>query len=124
VVTPDAGPHLAAGSTVSAEAGWEEKATADLLQLSPTAPDSAASPDSTETRGTAKRAFSTAAGLLLFALGVAAAVGLAYLTGFTIRYFVAGQTVTAALTLTAATATIWAIWASITRGWHRLVPGS
>jgi DNA polymerase III epsilon subunit-like protein len=78
----------------------------------------------TQTRGTAKRAFSTASGLLLFALGAAAAVGLAYLTGFTIRFFAAGQTVTAALTLAAGTAAMWAVWASITRGWHRLLPGS
>jgi DNA polymerase III epsilon subunit-like protein len=69
-------------------------------------------------------AFTTTAGLVLFALGVAAAVGLTYLTGLTIRFFAAGQTVTAALTLAAATATIWAIWASITRGWHRLRPGT
>ncbi|UKA55557.1 hypothetical protein LFT45_06455 [Arthrobacter sp. FW305-BF8] len=67
----------------------------------------------------AKGALRTAAGLVLFALGVAAAVGLAYLTGLTIRYVAAGQTVTAALTLGAAAATMWAIWASITHGWHR-----
>jgi hypothetical protein len=71
-----------------------------------------------------KRAFRTVAGLVLFALGVAAAVGLAYLTGLTIRYVAAGQAVTAALTLAAAAATMWAIWASITRGWHRLRPGN
>ena len=64
--------------------------------------------------GVPKAASATAAGLVLFALGVAAAVGLAYLTGFTIRFFAAGQTVTAALTLAAAAATMGAIWASIT----------
>jgi DNA polymerase-3 subunit epsilon len=134
MVMPDAGPHPVAGRAVTPVAGWEEKAPADLLQLSRSEPDSTASPESpetrstrtrgTQTRGAAKRAFSTAAGLLLFALGAAAAVGLAYLTGFTIRFFAAGQTVTAALTLAAATAAMWAIWASITRGWHRLVPRS
>ena len=81
-------------------------------------------PDAGPHRRTAKRAFSTAAGLVLFALGVAAAVGLAYLTGLTIRYVAAGQAVTAALTLAAAAATMWAIWASITGGWHRLRPGT
>jgi DNA polymerase III subunit epsilon len=55
---------------------------------------------------------------------VAAAVGLAYLTGYTIRFFAAGQTLTAALSLGAAAAAMWAIWASITRGWHRLLPGN
>lgn len=123
VVMPDAGPHPIAGRTVAAETGGEET-TADLLQLSRTESDSTGPAGSTGTRGTAKRALSTAAGLLLFALGVAAAVGLAYLTGFTIRFFAAGQTVTAALTLAAASAAMWAIWASITRGWRRLLPGS
>ncbi|MDQ0863861.1 exonuclease domain-containing protein [Arthrobacter globiformis] len=112
VVAPDAGPHR----------------TPQLVQLSraEVAPveDGDAEPDRTPRRGAPKRAFSTAAGLVLFALGVAAAVGLAYLTGFTIRFFAAGQNVTAALTLAAATATMWAIWASITLGWHRLRPGT
>ena len=116
VVLPDAGPHLIADRAGTADGGWEEGRTVDLLQ-----------PGRTEAErpgGTAKRAFSTAAGLLLFALGVAAAVGLAYLTGYTIRFFAAGQTLTAALSLAAAAATMWAIWASITRGWHRLLPGN
>jgi DNA polymerase III epsilon subunit-like protein len=106
VVMPDAGPHLIA----------DPAGTVDLLQPSRT--------ESERPGGTAKRAFSTAAGLLLFALGVAAAVGLAYLTGYTIRFFAAGQTLTAALSLGAAAAAMWAIWASITRGWHRLLPGN
>jgi DNA polymerase-3 subunit epsilon len=102
LLTPDAGPHLIAAAE----------------------PDATARPGSAESHRTAKRASSTAAGLLLFALGVAAAVGLAYLTGFTIRYFATGQTLTAALTLAAAAAAMGAIWMSITRGWHRLLRGS
>jgi DNA polymerase III epsilon subunit-like protein len=76
-----------------------------------------------ETRRAARRAFSTAAGLVLFTLGVAAAVGLAYLTGLTIRFFSAGQTISAALTVAAAAAAIGGIWICITSGWHRLRPG-
>ncbi|WP_395402217.1 hypothetical protein ACHMXB_01630 [Arthrobacter sp. UC242_113] len=142
-VVPDAGPHLSADGGGTAEAG-----NADLLQLSRTEvelpdfersdfersdferpdfersdPDRIGPNPAAEPRA-AKRAFRTAAGLVLFAVGVAAAVGLAYLTGLTIRYVAAGQTVTAALTLAAAAATMWAIWASITRGWHRLRPGN
>ncbi|MBD1543094.1 hypothetical protein G9E11_12745 [Arthrobacter sp. IA7] len=127
----DGGPHLIADGGGTARAG-----SADMLQLSRTEvelPDFERSeirrsdaervePNAAATPGAAKRAFRTAAGLVLFALGAAAAVGLAYLTGLTIRYVAAGQTVTAALTLAAAAATMWAIWASITRGWHRLRP--
>jgi hypothetical protein len=133
VVVPDAGPHLIADGGGTSEAG-----NADLLQLSRTEverpdferPDFGRSgpdrigPNAAAELRAAKRAFRTAAGLVLFAAGVAAAVGLAYLTGLTIRYVAAGQTVTAALTLAAAAATSWAIWASITRGWHRLRPGN
>jgi DNA polymerase III epsilon subunit-like protein len=112
VVAPDAGPHL----------------TARLVQLSraeaaPVA-DADAEQGRTPRRGAVKRAFSTAAALVLFALGVAAAVGLAYLTGLTIRSFAAGQTATAAVTLAAGLATAWAVWASVTGGWHRLRPGN
>jgi len=128
VVMLDAGPHLIAGRAGTADGGWEEGGAADLLQLSRSEPtaesDTAARPAGTEPRTGAKRAFSTAAGLLQVAGGVAAAVGLAYLTGLTIRVFAAGQTVTAAVTLGAATAAMWTIWASITRGWRRLLPGS
>lgn len=102
LLTPDVGPHLIAAAE----------------------PDATARPGSAESHRTAKRASSTAAGLLLFALGVAAAVGLAYLTGITIRYFATGQTLTAALALAAAAAAMGAIWMSITRGWHRLLRGS
>ncbi|MDP9695469.1 UNVERIFIED_ORG: DNA polymerase III epsilon subunit-like protein [Arthrobacter globiformis] len=130
--TPDGGLHLFADGGGTAGAG-----SADLLQLSRTEvelPDFERSdirrsdaervePNAAAAPGAAKSAFRTAAGLVLFALCAAAAVGLAYLTGLTIRYVAAGQTVTAALTLAAAAATIWAIWASITRGWHRLRPG-
>jgi DNA polymerase III epsilon subunit-like protein len=118
VAMPDAGPHLVAEHTGNAEAGWGEAMNADLLQLSRT------EPVSTGTHSTAKRAFSTAAGLVLFALGLAAAVGLAFLTGLTIHFFAAGQAVTAAVTIAAAAVTMWAIWASITRGWRRLLPGN
>ena len=102
--------------------------TAHLVQLgrAEAAPveDGDAEPDRTPRRGAAKRAFSTAAGLVLFALGVAAAVGLAYLTGLTIRSFAAGQSAAAAVTLAAGLATAWAVWASVTGGWHRLRPGN
>ncbi|MFP3463773.1 hypothetical protein R5O87_23290 [Arthrobacter globiformis] len=143
-------PGRAEGGWVSG--GTTEAGAADLLQLSRTGADDpdpdgaewdAAEPGATARPGTGKprtgkprrgepgtgkpstagRVFSTAAGLVLFTLGVAAAVGLAYLTGFTIRFFAAGQTVTAALTLAAAAATMAAIWACITRGWRRLLPG-
>jgi DNA polymerase III epsilon subunit-like protein len=128
VVAPDGGPHRIADRGGNAEAGWPEASSADVLRLSRPEverPDfDRAGLDTAAKPRTAKRAFSTAAGLVLFALGVAAAVGLTYLTGLTIRFFAAGQTVTAALTLAAATATIWAIWASITHGWHRLRPGT
>ncbi|MFF2319385.1 hypothetical protein ACFVTE_24335 [Arthrobacter sp. NPDC058097] len=100
VVTPDAGPHRIADGAGRAEPGRAGAGRAEPGRVS------------------------TAAGLVLFTLGVAAAVGLAHLTGFTIRFFAAGQTVTAALTLAAAAATMAAIWACITRGWHRLRPGS
>jgi DNA polymerase-3 subunit epsilon len=130
-VRTDSGPE--AGTPGAAGAGTAEAGSADLLQLRRTEverpdfdrsdtgriePNAAAKPIAS------KRAFRTAAGLVLFALGVSAAVGLAYLTGLTIRYVAAGQAVTAALTLAAAAATMWAIWASITRGWHRLRPGN
>ena len=108
--TPDAGR-----AEPDAAPGGRDEPDANLAVVAP---------DAGPHRRTAKRAFSTAAGLVLFALGVAAAVGLTYLTGFTIRFFAAGQSVTAALTLAAAAATMWAIWASITRGWHRLRPGT
>ncbi|RAM38240.1 hypothetical protein [Arthrobacter globiformis] len=136
--TPDGGPHLIADNGGTAETG-----SADLLQLSRTEPElpdferlnfersdiecpdfDRIEPSATGKPRAAKRAFRAAAGLVLFALGVAAAVGLAYLTGLTIRYVAAGQAVTAALTLAAAAAAMWAIWASITRGWHRLRPGN
>ncbi|MDQ1057444.1 DNA polymerase III epsilon subunit-like protein [Arthrobacter globiformis] len=125
-VAPHAGPEQSADRIGTAEAGRADAGTAYLLQLN-RAEVERADFDSIERNATAKpkaakRAFSTAAGLVLFALGVAAAVGLAYLTGLTIRFFAAGQTVTAAMTLAAATATMWATWASITRGWHRLRP--
>jgi DNA polymerase III epsilon subunit-like protein len=146
--TPDAGPHLIADGGGTAAAGrvgagtaevpTAETGSADLLQLSRTElelpdferPDFERSdidriePSATGKPRAAKRAFRAAAGLVLFALGVAAAVGLAYLTGLTIRYVAAGQAVTAALTLAAAAATVWAIWAGITSGWHRLRPGN
>ncbi|MBT2551231.1 hypothetical protein [Arthrobacter sp. ISL-65] len=137
VAVHDAVPHLVADDGGTAEAGTvnAENAgacSADLLQLSRAEverPDFERSdidriePNATAKPRAAKRASSTTAGLVLFVLGAAAAVGLAYLTGLTIRYFAAGQAVTAALTLSAAAATMWAIWASITRGWHRLRPG-
>jgi DNA polymerase III epsilon subunit-like protein len=131
VAMPDAGPHRAADHTGNAEAGCAEAGTVDLLQLSRAEPNDAATPGTTKPHGqtsstgansTAKGAFSMAAGLALFALGLAAAVGLAFLTGLTIRFFAAGQAVTAAVTLASAAATMWAIWASITRGWRRLLP--
>jgi DNA polymerase III epsilon subunit-like protein len=149
--TPDDGPHLIAGvggtagagriEAGTAKTGSAEGSTADLLQLSRSEverpdfklpdmarPDTGRSgmdrigPNATAEPRAAKRAFRTAAGLVLFALGVAAAVGLAYLTGLTIRYVAAGQTVTAAMTAAAAMGTMGTIWASITRGWHRLRP--
>ncbi|MFC9351636.1 hypothetical protein [Arthrobacter sp. NPDC057013] len=80
-------------------------------------------PEHAENRGTAKRVFRTAAGLTLFALGVAAAVGLAYLTGLTIRFFAVEQTISAALTVAAHVAAMGAIWTCIPSGWHRLRPG-
>ncbi|MGN7251993.1 hypothetical protein [Arthrobacter sp. SAFR-014] len=142
--TPDAGQHLIAdggmnGGAGRVEAGTAQTGSADLLQLPRTEaklpdfelpdferPDSERSdsdriePTAAAKPRAAKGALRTAAGLVLFALGVAAAVGLAYLTGLTIRYVAAGQAATAALTLGAAAATMWAVWASITRGWHRL----
>jgi hypothetical protein len=145
VVAPDAGPHRAAGRAGTAEAGSAGLAgtatagtavpgraglvgTSDQLPLNRTKSERADFDRSERNAAAkpkaAKRVFSTAAGLVLFALGLAAAVGLAYLTGLTIRFFAAGQAVTAALTLAAAAATTWAIWASITRGWHRLRPGT
>lgn len=130
-VRTDSGPE--AETPGAAGAGTAEAGSADLLQLRRTEierPDfDRSDTDRIEPNAAAKPiaskcAFRTAAGLVLFALGVAAAVGLAYLTGLTIRYVAAGQAVTAALTLAAAAATMWAIWASITRGWHRLRPGN
>jgi hypothetical protein len=128
VMAPDGGPHRIADRGGNAEAGWPEASSADVLRGSRSAigrPDfDRAGLDTTTKPRTAKPAFTTTAGLVLFALGVAAAVGLAYLTGLTVRFFAAGQTITAALTFAAATATMWAIWASITHGWHRLWPGT
>ncbi|MFE5839967.1 exonuclease domain-containing protein [Arthrobacter sp. NPDC056493] len=126
-VAPDAGTRRIADSGGNAGAG-----SVDLLPLNRAgakradvgrAPLERAEPGSAARPAAAKRTLSTAAGLVLFALGVAAAVGLAYLTGLTIRFFAAGETVTAAMTVAAATATMGAIWACITRGWHRLQPG-
>ena len=144
VVMPDAGTHRISGAAGTdgagmVDAGRADAGTADLLQLSraevehpdiggaesnATEPDATALDERPETRGRARRVSHTAAGLVLFTLGVAAAVGLAYLTGFTIRFFAAGQTVPAALTLAVAAAVMGVVWACITIGWHRLRPAS
>ena len=53
---------------------------------------------------------------MLFMVGVAAAVGLAYLTGLTVRSFAAGRTVAAAADVAAGLATASAVWAAVTGG--------